>query len=73
MGCCMCDVGCDHSSETSSSCSYPPSSPQPLGENPGAIAGIAVGAAVLVILVLGFGIRMYLKKKKAAPAKGGNV
>merc|ERR1719443_1903273 len=43
MGCCMCESGCDHSAETGS-CSYPPSQPQPLSENPGAIAGIIVGA-----------------------------
>jgi hypothetical protein len=68
MGCCMCEDGCDHTAETGESCSYPPSSPMPLAENPAGIAGIAVGA-VVVLGAVGF---LVYKKMKAAKAASGD-
>lgn len=66
----MCEAGCDHSKETNakSVCSkvYGKQNGQPIGENPGAIAGIAAGAFVLLCLV-GYGF--YAKKKGKFPFK----
>ena len=69
MGCCMCEAGCDHSKETSKTCKYPEQTGPPLGSNPGAIAGIAIGA-VVVVGAIGFAVYKFVCKPKAT-AKGG--